>query len=184
MTRRKASGSTGGPASAASDFDRLGDLLGEVGALRSTRTGSEATPDPGKDTGRRLASLWADAVGPEIAENTEPLRVKQGRLVVAASSSAWAQTLQLMGGEIKARLNALMGGEDVQEISFRHAGWEDRPRYGENETPPPARGEELSDEQRAALGEVERLDLDPDLREKIRQAMQASFGRGEQDSGR
>jgi len=77
-----------------------------------------------------------------------------------------------------------MESEEVQEISFRHAGWENRPRYEEKGTPAPARGEELSEEQCAALGEVERLDLDSDLREKIRQAMQASFGRGEQDSGR
>ena len=181
MTGRKTSGSAG---AAGPDFERLGDLLGEVGALRSSRAGSEATPEPGLDTGRRLASLWADAVGPEIAENTEPLRVKQGRLVVAASSSAWAQTLQFMVCESKARLNALMESEEVQEISFQHAGWEDRPRYGEKGTPAPPGGEELSDEQRAALGEVERLDLDPELREKIRQAMQASFGRGQQDSGR
>jgi hypothetical protein len=181
MIGRKTSDTAG---AAGSDFERLGDLLGEVGALRSSRAEGESTPDPDKGTGRRLASLWADAVGPEIAENAEPLRVKQGRLVVAASSSAWAQTLQLMSGEIKARLNKLMGSEEVQEISFRHAGWEDRPCYGEKGAPTPARGAELSDEQRAALGEVERLDLDPDLREKIRQAMQASFGRGEQDSGR
>jgi len=181
MTGRRTPGSAGAPGS---DFERLGDLLGEVGALRSSRAEGKSTTDAGPDTGRRLASLWADAVGPEIAENTEPLRVKQGRLVVAASSSAWAQTLQLMGGEIKARLNTLMESEEVQEISFRHAGWENRPRYEEKGTPAPARGEELSEEQCAALGEVERLDLDSDLREKIRQAMQASFGRGEQDSGR
>jgi hypothetical protein len=181
VTGRKTSGFAGPPGP---DFERLGDLLGEVGALRSTRPEPESDADVSPDVGRRLASLWADAVGPEIAENTEPLRVTRGRLVVAASSSAWAQTLQLMGGEIKARLNAVMKSDEVHEISFRHAGWEDRPRYGEEGTPVPAQGEELSDEQRAALGEVERLDLDPELREKIRQAMQASFCRAEQDSGR
>jgi predicted nucleic acid-binding Zn ribbon protein len=168
------------PGAAGPDFVRLGDLLGEVGALRSPGSGRTSAAD----TGRRLAALWADAVGPEISANAEPLHMRQGRLVVAASSSAWAQTLQLMAGEIKARLNVLLQNEEVEEITFRHAGWEDRSRGGQPEASTQAHGEQLSEEQRAALGEVEGLDLDPNLREKITQAMQASFGRGEQDSGR
>jgi predicted nucleic acid-binding Zn ribbon protein len=167
------------PGAAGPDFARLGDLLGEVGALRSSGSGHNSAAD----TGRRLASLWADAVGSEISANAEPLHMRQGRLVVAASSSAWAQTLQLMAGEIKARLNVLLQNEEVEEITFRHAGWEDRTRAGQREASE-LHGEQLSEEQRAALGEVEGLDLDPCLREKITQAMQASFGRAEQDSGR
>lgn len=170
-----ATGGAAGP-----DFARLGDLLGEVGALRS----SGAARDPGPDTGRRLASLWADAVGAEIAANAEPLHMKNGRLAVATSSSAWAQTLQLMAGEVRARLNALLQSDEVEEITFRHAGWEDRVRGGLGGTPAPVQGEQLSEEQRAALGEVEGLDLDPRLREKITQAMQASFVRGEHDLDR
>jgi hypothetical protein len=170
-----ATGGAAGP-----DFARLGDLLGEVGPLRS----SGAAPDTGPDTGRRLASLWADAVGAEIAENAEPLRMNNGRLAVATSSSAWAQTLQLMAGEIRARLNALLQTDEVEEITFRHAGWEDRGRGGLSGAPAPVQGEQLSEEQRAALGEVEGLDLDPGLRDKITQAMQASFVRAEQDSDR
>ncbi len=162
------------------DFDRLGDLLGELGALRApTRE-----RDSSSDMGRRVAALWADAVGPEIAANTEPLHIKQGRLVVAASSSAWAQTLHLMGQEIRARLNAQMKSDQVKEITFRHAGWEERAGGGGQRYRPELRGAQLSDEQKAALSEVGRLDLDAVLREKITQAMQASFGCGEQDSGR
>lgn len=168
------------PETAGPDFARLGDLLGEVGALRSTGSGRNEAAD----TGRRLASLWADAVGPEISANAQPLHLRRGRLTVAASSSAWAQTLQLMAEEIKTRLNALLQNEEVEDITFRHAGWKDREPSERRGVPAQAQGEQLSEEQKAALGEVEGLDLDPLLRAKITQAMQASFVRGEQDSDR
>jgi hypothetical protein len=73
---------------------------------------------------QRLADVWADVVGAEIAANARPAQLRDGRLVVTTSSSAWAQTLQLMSEMIIARLNERLGEGAVQKAVFRHAGWE------------------------------------------------------------
>jgi hypothetical protein len=176
-----------GPASG-SDFRMLGDLLGEVDLLRAggeSEDGRRADTAPrAGDPVRRLAALWAEIVGPEIAENAQPVQLKNGRLVVATSSSAWAQTLQLMGEDIRTRVNGCLRADAVRDIGFRHAGWESRPpRATGGESPQPDRPAtaDLSTEQRTALEELSILDLDPELKDKIIRAMQAAFVRGEQD---
>lgn len=226
------------------DLTRVGDLL--LGALGAPAPGapSAALPDLaspaedapatarahgsaerielGQDLSRVVALVWPDVVGPEVAANAHPVQLRRRRLVVSASSSVWAQTLQLMSGAILERINERLGPGSVEEVVFRHAGWEERPRRyagqgvadmqgvppsapalpgttGEQpSTPPspesPALPGELSSgpllaslltaEQEGALAAVERLDLAPELREKIIRAMKAGFARAQQDSVR
>lgn len=101
------------------DFERVGSLLpGVLGR--------------GMPAERRLATVWPDVVGPEVARNAQPRTLRAGRLIVATSSSVWAQTLQHMAGEILPRLNeALAAGLDgqteavvIREAIFRPAGWD------------------------------------------------------------
>ena len=49
---------------------------------------------------------WADRVGPAIAAVTEPLRVSDGTLVVAVSTSAWMMELNMMKADLMRHLNA------------------------------------------------------------------------------
>jgi predicted nucleic acid-binding Zn ribbon protein len=49
---------------------------------------------------------WAERVGPAIAAVTEPLRVSDGTLVVAVSTSAWLMELNMMKAELMRHLNA------------------------------------------------------------------------------
>ncbi|MFH0915699.1 MAG: DUF721 domain-containing protein [bacterium] len=216
--------------SGSTDFDRLGDLLGEAcgapprpqGASRglpgqadhiqlpgsSPGQGAGADPDALRVPARLLAVIWPELVGDEVAANAQPVQLNRGRLVVSASSSAWAQTLQLMGDAIAARINERLGEGVVERVVFRHAGWEERPagrssaraatgrHPGRCDVPPtPATtsgdspdpeggGGTLSAEQKAVLAEVETLDLDPDLRDQIARAMEAAFVRGQADSVR
>jgi predicted nucleic acid-binding Zn ribbon protein len=79
------------------------------------------------DLARRLAEVWEEAVGAEIATNAHPVHVRDGRLVVTTSSSAWAQTLQAMSEMVASKINEKLGGEVVTRAVFRHAGWEDFP---------------------------------------------------------
>ena len=44
-----------------------------------------------------------------MAGNARPVQLRDGRLVVTTSSSAWAQTLQLMSEMVRARLNERLG---------------------------------------------------------------------------
>jgi predicted nucleic acid-binding Zn ribbon protein len=49
---------------------------------------------------------WADRVGPAIAAVTDPLRISDGTLVVAVSTSAWLMELNMMKAELMRHLNA------------------------------------------------------------------------------
>jgi predicted nucleic acid-binding Zn ribbon protein len=49
---------------------------------------------------------WADRVGPGIAAVTEPLRISDGTLVVAVSTSAWLMELNMMKADLMRHLNA------------------------------------------------------------------------------
>lgn len=207
----------------AAGLERLGDLIGGTweslpaeraeGTSGGHKGGGATARGPGAIAGeavdlapaRALAYVWPDVVGAEVAANARPVQLKQGRLVVAASSSAWAQTLQFMGANIMAGINGRLGSEVVNRVVFRHAGWEERPSadpgpWAETTSAPercaPAGGRPspealdvapaapesaLSPDQKAALAEVEGLDLPPALRERMVRAMTAAFVRGEKD---
>jgi hypothetical protein len=184
---------TGRPA----DFDRLGDLLNDAcgplasGERAQTRAGGVEMPagnEPGGKDGpgiaRLLASTWTETMGEEVAANARPVQLRQGRLTVSASSSAWAQTLQLMAETIKDRLNDGMDAEVVSEVVFRHAGWEGSGRRspvgaaeGGSGTRIACAASAPTPEEEAAIAGVKELGLDPDLEESILRAMRASFGR-------
>jgi len=201
------------------DFARLGDLLGEAcglppdggaprgaapfggpsrGAARGAPVGAEGrahssgSPCPPDDPARLLALAWPEVVGPEVAANARPVQLRRGRLVVSTSSSAWAQTLHLMSDAVASRLNDRLGAGTVEQVVFRHAGWEEQPRGGGRggrsaAAPPPEptdREAPLSAEQREALSALEGLGLNPELRENIARAMRAAFVRDQQDSVR
>ena len=188
------------------DFDRLGDLLGEACGVPVSATvpGRGAPAGSSQDPARLLAVVWPDVVGEEVAANARPVQLKQGRLVVSASSSAWAQTLHLMSEVITARVNERLGAGAVERVVFRHAGWEDNPPRraaggaptaktrgpgaGTADTGPATASASdagpLSAEQMDALAGVERLGLGPELQERITRAMKTAFVRGQQDSVR
>ena len=49
-------------------------------------------------------AAWADAAGPVLAAETEPVAERDGLLTVRCSSAIWAQELELMGVELLERL--------------------------------------------------------------------------------
>lgn len=127
------------PTTVPGDFAQLGDLLGErfdaararpqpSKHSRAALPASGATADSALDRAAEIARAWPEVLGHEAAANTQPMRLSQGRLVVATSSTAWAQSLQFMEGTIAARLNErLRSPADapvVERIAFRHAGWQ------------------------------------------------------------
>ncbi len=137
-----------------------------------------------------LALAWPEIVGEEVAANATPVQLRQGRLVVSASSSAWAQTLQLMGDAVIARVNERLGPGTVERVVFRHAGWEGSGGHAASGTTrtesrssgeaadlakAPAGGAVSGEE--AAVAEVRGLGLGPELEEAIVRAVRASFRR-------
>jgi hypothetical protein len=191
------------------DFDRLGDLLKDVcglppaasgGAAAAGRDAAEAQgarserADPQRNdprgATRLLALAWPEIVGDEVAANATPVQLRQGRLVVSASSSAWAQTLQLMGDAVVARVNERLGPGTVERVVFRHAGWEGSGGHAASGTTCTASrsGGEAADlakapasraegDEEAAVAEVRGLGLGPELEEAIVRTVRASFRR-------
>jgi len=60
----------------------------------------------------RVQAEWASAVGAAVAAEAQPVIEREGSLTVACSSSLWASELQLMEPELRASLNARLGGTD------------------------------------------------------------------------
>lgn len=56
----------------------------------------------------RVQACWRDAVGETIGSEAQPVGERDGTVVVACSSSLWAQELELLGPELVERLNAAL----------------------------------------------------------------------------
>jgi hypothetical protein len=180
------------------DFGRVGDLLGGFCEAASVPASNEVRPGEGQhaarpaggvargDIARALAAAWPRIAGAEVAANTAPVQLKAGRLVVSASSSVWAHTLQYMAEDLMSQLNEYLGADTVKRIVFRHAGWEERPHGGALVRQEVADQElgELSQAQSEALAQLEGLDMPPAIREAMGRAMKASFVRSQRDSVR
>ena len=65
---------------------------------------------------------WQDLVGPGIAAVTTPLRVTEGTLIVAVTTSAWMMELNMMKAELMRRLNAGKRQGRIEQLVFVMAG--------------------------------------------------------------
>jgi predicted nucleic acid-binding Zn ribbon protein len=88
---------------------RLGDVLG--GVLR--QHGLE-------DQVKRMAALdlWAEVVGEHIAAVTHARSVAEGTLVVEVRSSGWLMELNMIKGDLLARVNARMAEAPLERLVF------------------------------------------------------------------
>lgn len=78
--------------------------------------GSGALPFNADDA--RIWSVWDDVVGPAIAENAQPLRIKNRQLKVRVSDPIWYQELKFLEGDIREKLNNRLGRKAVDKIEF------------------------------------------------------------------
>jgi predicted nucleic acid-binding Zn ribbon protein len=62
--------------------------------------------------------IWDDIVGPTIARNAQPEKIRHGTLFVKVSGPTWMQQLQYMKEMISERLNQKLGQEVVKNIFF------------------------------------------------------------------
>lgn len=86
---------------------RLDAALSRVVAERAPRTLLAAVQE-----------AWPEACGAAIAANSEPVAERDGTVTIACVSGAWAQELELMGDELRARIDALVGAERVLRLRF------------------------------------------------------------------
>jgi predicted nucleic acid-binding Zn ribbon protein len=67
----------------------------------------------------RAQEVWEGAVGPAIAAAARPTAERDGVLTVTCEAAVWAQELDLMAGELIARLNSALAGERIRELRCR-----------------------------------------------------------------
>jgi predicted nucleic acid-binding Zn ribbon protein len=84
----------------------IGGLLDSQGWNLAAATGS-------------VFGRWAQIVGPELADHTQPESLRDGELVVVADSTAWATQLRLLSAQLVKRLNAELGTGAVQRVKVR-----------------------------------------------------------------
>jgi predicted nucleic acid-binding Zn ribbon protein len=70
----------------------------------------------------RVQAVWPEVAGALVAEESSPEREQNGTVTVACRSSIWAQELELLGEDLRARLNGRLGpaldGGPVTRLRF------------------------------------------------------------------
>ena len=98
-------------------FPTLQELIGELLPRYLERKGLAA-----KVEAASVVPEWESLVGDGIAAVTQPLRVSEGTLFVAVSTSAWMMELNLMKAELMRRLNAGKRRGRIEQLVFVLAG--------------------------------------------------------------
>ncbi len=63
-----------------------------------------------------MQSAWADAVGPAIAAQAEPVAEREGVLTVRCASATWAHELALMERELLSCLREQLGDRSPSSL--------------------------------------------------------------------
>ncbi len=66
-----------------------------------------------------LAPLWPRVVGKAMARQCRPATFSRGTLTVVAESESWSLQLQQMEEEVRAEINAFLGGPVVRRLLVR-----------------------------------------------------------------
>jgi hypothetical protein len=70
----------------------------------------------------RIWSFWPEEVGKAIADRAQPAGYHRGVLSVRVTSHAWMQELQFLKEDIRQRLNARLGRDQIRDIYFVAGG--------------------------------------------------------------
>ena len=85
----------------------LGDLLDGLLAQRPLQTGARVG---------RLVNEWERVVGDRLAAESAPAGLENGTLTIAVRSSAWGTQLEFLADEVRAKVNAELGSEEVKRV--------------------------------------------------------------------
>jgi hypothetical protein len=124
-----------------------------------------------------VVEAWPDCVGEAIAANAWPARIaRDGSLHVATSSSAWAFELTQLAGSIHDRLVERLGAVAPASLRFAPGPLPERgatPVESSTRTVP-----KVSKADREQAARIAQAIGDPDLREAVARAAEASLAAG------
>ena len=58
----------------------------------------------------RVQAVWPEVAGEVVAAESEPVSEREGTLTFACRSASWAHELELLGADLRGRLNARLEG--------------------------------------------------------------------------
>ena len=65
-----------------------------------------------------VQAAWPRACGPTIAARAEPVSERNGTVTIGCESGTWAQELELMGDQLRARIDEQIGADRVLGLRF------------------------------------------------------------------
>jgi predicted nucleic acid-binding Zn ribbon protein len=74
---------------------------------------------------------WERVVGPEVAQNSRPVKLEDGELTVEARSTAWATQLRLLAGSLLKQIASEVGHNVVRKLHIHGPAapsWQKGPR--------------------------------------------------------
>jgi predicted nucleic acid-binding Zn ribbon protein len=77
-----------------------------------------------------VLGVWEAAAGPAIAREAAPVSERAGTLTLQCSSAVWMQEIDLMGPQLVAQVNALLGAERVTAVRCVATTGRREPRRG------------------------------------------------------
>lgn len=129
----------------------------------------------------KALELWEEVAGPEVASKTRALRFRNGVLVVAVPSPAWAQQLSLLRHKLCDRLNETCHAPLVHDIHFRVA------EIPILDSAPPKQSSQESKLKRVAgdccCEELTQEIMDEELRMAFQRAFRAAHGGSQTQKG-
>jgi len=88
--------------------------------------------------------IWNEVVGPTVARNAQPEKIRNGTLFVKVTTPVWMQQLQYMKDIIVEKLNQRLRAEVVEKIFFVVGRFEPEPKTPD--APPHAADEKAANE--------------------------------------
>jgi len=120
----------------------------------------------------RVWLVWEACVGPQIASQARPLRLRDGVLEVRVSQPVWMQQLQLLKPQLLAKLNQRLDSAPLKDIYLKRGSL--NPATAEEDVLPPLRWRQttLDDEERTAIEAAAAGLHDDELRTRLQRLME------------
>ena len=118
----------------------------------------------------RVWLAWDRAVGPQIAAQARPVRIRENTLEIRVASPVWMQQLQLLKPRILAKLNDALGEQAFTDIYLRRGKVEKRDAPAPKQ--PTWRDASLDADEQAQIEQTLADISDPDLRGAMRRVLE------------
>jgi len=119
----------------------------------------------------KVLQAWTQIVGEAVAKVSQPKSVFSGTLIVATSSSPWANELTFRTQEILALIREHLGETGIRSIRFQSTSWKED-RKGSNRP----QSSKLSPEQKERITQLSQRIENPSLKKIFERVLGKALG--------